>query len=532
MREVDRTAIEELGIPSLVLMENAAIGVVEALCHAYGEADSVAIFCGPGNNGGDGLAVARHLAIRGFEVRIFLVTGGRPMTGDAGVQLGICRRAELPILEIDSREALPSAREAAAECDVVVDALFGTGLSRPLEGLFAETVQMINELGTTVVAVDLPSGLSASLTRPIGPCIDADLTVTFAAPKVAHVFPPAADCVGEMVVTDLGIPPRLVDDLEEEGGDLHLLMGEELADLLPDREPDSHKGDYGHALILAGSPGKAGAAILAARAAVRAGAGLVTVAVPEPILQTVDLGSIESMTLGLPAANLPGQSGQIAERAAEIVLDAAEGKAVLALGPGLGQDPATVAAIRRIALECPLPLVLDADGLNAFAGKAGDLAGRRAETILTPHPGELGRLLGCSTAQIQEDRVAAARGAAEETGAIVVLKGHLTLVASGTAVFVNPTGNPGMATGGVGDVLTGLLAGLLAQGLDALDATLLAVYLHGLAGDLAAGRLREGNLAADDLIRILPGAFRVLKGEDQEDGEESGPRHHGHHHHR
>jgi ADP-dependent NAD(P)H-hydrate dehydratase / NAD(P)H-hydrate epimerase len=523
MREVDRAAIEELGIPSLVLMENAAIGVVEALCQAYGEADSVAIFCGPGNNGGDGLAAARHLAIRGFEVRIFLVTGGRPVNGDAGVQLGICRRAELPILEIDSREVLPSALEATAECDVVVDALFGTGLARPLEGLFAETVQAINELGIPVVAVDLPSGLSASLTRPIGLCIDADLTVTFAAPKVAHVFPPASDCVGEMVVTDLGIPPRLVDDLEEEGGDLHLLRGEELVDLLPDREPDSHKGDYGHALILAGSPGKAGAAILAARAAVRAGAGLVTVAVPEPILQTVDLGSIESMTLGLPAAT----SGQIAERAAEIVLDAAEGKAVLALGPGLGQDLATVAAIRRIALECPLPLVLDADGLNAFAGKAGDLCGRRAETILTPHPGELGRLLGCSTAQIQEDRVAAARGAAEETGAIVVLKGHLTLVASGTAVFVNTTGNPGMATGGSGDVLTGILAGLLAQGLDALDATLLAVYLHGLAGDLAAGRLREGNLAADDLVRILPGAFRVLKGEDEKDGEETG---HGHHH--
>ncbi|HEV7509569.1 MAG TPA: NAD(P)H-hydrate dehydratase [Thermoanaerobaculia bacterium] len=525
MREVERAAIEELGIPSLVLMENAAIGVVEALCQAYGEADSVAVFCGPGNNGGDGLAVARHLAVRGFEVRIFLVTGGRTLEGDAGVQLGICRRSELPILEIASREVLPSAREAAAECDVVVDALFGTGLARPVEGLFAEAVQLINELDAPVVAVDLPSGLAASQAQPIGLHVVADLTVTFAAPKVAHVFPPASEAVGEMVVTDLGIPPRLVDDLEEETGDLHLLRAEELADLLPDRDPESHKGDYGHALILAGSPGKAGAAILAARAAVRSGAGLVTVAVPEPILQTVDLGSIESMTLGLPAA----ASGQIAERAADVVLEAAEGKAVLALGPGLGQDPATFAAIRRIVQECPLPLVLDADGLNAFAGRAGELKSRRAETILTPHPGELGRLLGCSTARIQEDRIAAARGAAEETGAIVVLKGHQTLVASGTAVFVNPTGNSGMATGGVGDVLTGILAGLLAQGLDALDATLLAVYLHGLAGDLAADRLRAGNLAADDLIRILPGAFKVLLGEDDGDAvaEEHG---HGHHH--
>lgn len=526
MRELDRAAIEGLGIPSLVLMENAAIGVVEAMGKAFAEAQSAAVFCGPGNNGGDGLAIARHLCVRGWEVRIFLVTGGRELSEDAQVQLGICRNAELSILEIPSREALPSAVEAAMECDLVVDALFGTGLARPLEGLFAEVVGRINSLHVPVVAVDLPSGLSGSQPRPIGPHVQADLTVTFAAPKVAHVFPPAADAVGEMVVTDLGIPPKLVEDVEEENGDLHLLMGEELAELLPEREPGTHKGDYGHALILAGSPGKAGAAILAARSAVRAGAGLVTVAVPEPILQTVDLGSIESMTLGLPA----GAAGQIAERAAEAVLDAAEGKAVLALGPGLGQDPEAAAAVRRVALECPLPLVLDADGLNAFAGRAGELARRRVETILTPHPGELGRLLGISTATVQEDRIAAARGAAEETGAIVVLKGRLTLVASGTAVFVNPTGNPGMATGGTGDVLTGLIAGFVAQGMDALDATLLAVYLHGLAGDLAASRLGETALAAGDLVEMLPAALAQLTS-DEEEHEHAPERGHGRHPH-
>jgi len=532
MREVDRAAIEELGIPSLVLMENAAIGVVEAIGESFGEAESAAIFCGPGNNGGDGLAVARHLSVRGWEVRIFLVTGGRQLAGDAATQLAICRKAELAVMEVAAPADLAGAAEAAAECDLVVDALFGTGLTRPLEGLFADAVEVINDLPIPCVAVDLPSGLSGSQAQPIGPHVEADLTVTFAAPKVAHVFPPAADSVGEMAVTDLGIPPRLVEDVEEESGDLHLLVGEELAELIPERDPDSHKGDYGHALIVAGSPGKAGACILAARAAVRAGAGLVTAAVPEPILQTVDLGSIESMTLALPV----GASGHLAERAAEAVLDAAEGKAALALGPGLGQEPATVAAIRRIVLECPLPLVLDADGINAFAGKAGDLAGRRAETILTPHPGELGRLLGISTAQIQEDRIAAARGAAEETGAIVILKGHMTLVASGTAVFVNPTGNPGMATGGTGDVLTGLIAGLLAQGLDALDAAVLGVYLHGLAGDLAASRLGEMALAANDLIEILPAALAELKGGEEHDHDHSqgrGPeRGHGRHPHR
>ncbi|MFL6259991.1 MAG: NAD(P)H-hydrate dehydratase [Thermoanaerobaculia bacterium] len=531
MREVDRAAIEELGIPSLVLMENAAIGVVEAIGESFGEAESAAVFCGPGNNGGDGLAVARHLSVRGWEVRIFLVTGGRQLSGDAATQLSICRKAELAVMEVASPADLAGAAEAAAECDLVVDALFGTGLTRPLEGLFADAVETINDLPIPCVAVDLPSGLSGSQAQPIGPHVEADLTVTFAAPKVAHVFPPASDSVGEMAVTDLGIPPRLVEDVEEEAGDLHLLVGEELAELVPERDPDSHKGDYGHALIVAGSPGKAGACILAARAAVRAGAGLVTAAVPEPILQTVDLGSIESMTLALPT----GASGHLAERAAEAVLEAAEGKATLALGPGLGQEPSTVAAIRQIALECPLPLVLDADGINAFAGKAGDLAGRRAETILTPHPGELGRLLGISTAQIQEDRIAAARGAAEETGAVVILKGHMTLVASGTAVFVNPTGNPGMATGGTGDVLTGLIAGLLAQGLDALDAAVLGVYLHGLAGDLAASRLGEMALAAGDLIEILPAALAALKGgeDGHEHDQDHGPqRGHGRHPHR
>jgi hydroxyethylthiazole kinase-like uncharacterized protein yjeF len=531
MREVDRAAIEELGIPSLVLMENAAIGVVEAIGESFGEAESAAVFCGPGNNGGDGLAVARHLSVRGWEVRIFLVTGGRQLSDDAATQLSICRKAELAVMEVASPADLAGAAEAAAECELVVDALFGTGLTRPLEGLFADAVETINDLPIPCVAVDLPSGLSGSQAQPIGPHVEADLTVTFAAPKVAHVFPPASDAVGEMAVTDLGIPPRLVEDVEEEAGDLHLLVGEELAELIPERDPDSHKGDYGHALIVAGSPGKAGACILAARAAVRAGAGLVTAAVPEPILQTVDLGSIESMTLALPT----GASGHLAERAAEAVLEAAEGKAALALGPGLGQEPSTVAAIRQIALECPLPLVLDADGLNAFAGKAGDLAGRKAETILTPHPGELGRLLGISTAQIQEDRIAAARGAAEETGAIVILKGHMTLVASGTAVFVNPTGNPGMATGGTGDVLTGLIAGLLAQGLDALDAAVLGVYLHGLAGDLAASRLGEMALAAGDLIEILPAALAALKGgeDGQEHDHDHGPRRgHGRHPHR
>lgn len=514
MREVDRAAIEVLGIPSLVLMENAAIGVADAIGEVYEEAESAAIFCGPGNNGGDGLAVARHLAIRGYDVLVFLVTGGKDLRGDAKTQLGICRKQELAIHEIASEEDVVDALLEAREHDVIVDALFGTGLARPLEDLFAVLVDGLNELPVPVVAVDLPSGLNGSQAKPLGPHVHADLTVTFAAPKVAHVFPPAADAVGDLVVTDLGIPPELVEQVEEEEGELHLLSAEELADRLPEREAASHKGDYGHVLLVAGSPGKAGAAVLAARAAVRGGAGLVTAAVPEPVLNVVDLGSIESMTLPLPAA----ESGQIARAALDEVVAAAEGKAALAMGPGLGQDPETAETVRRLALAVPLPLVLDADAINAFAGhRSRELAKREAETVLTPHPGELGRVLSIPSSEVQADRVAAARRAAAETGTVVVLKGNRTLIAipDGT-VYINPTGNPGMATGGTGDVLTGLIAALLGQGLEALEAACLGVYLHGLAGDLAAEAKGQASLAAGDLLDFLPAAFKALEEEGEE----------------
>jgi NAD(P)H-hydrate epimerase len=514
MQAVDRAAIKELGIPGPVLMENAAIGVVDAIGESYPEAESAAIFCGPGNNGGDGLAIARHLAVRGYDVQVFLAFSGKKPSSDAAAQLGICRRMELPIIDLgEEEEDLAEAVAVAREADLIVDALYGTGLARPLSGPLVTLIQDLNDLPVPRVAVDIPSGLHGSRAEIFGPHIEADLTVTFAAFKIAHIFAPAADAMGDLVVADLGIPPALVEQAE---GGLHLLDAEELAALVPERPAAGHKGDFGHVLIVAGSPGKAGAAILAARAAVRAGTGLVTAAVPEPLLATVDLGSVESMTLALPA----GPGGQLAAAAVDRLLAAAEGKQAVALGPGLGQEEETAEAIRRLVREIALPLVIDADGINAFAGRAGEIAGRRQagrETVLTPHPGELGRLLGISTAEVQADRVAAARRAAQETGAVVVLKGHLTLVAiPGAAgegepeVHVNPTGNSGMATGGTGDVLTGLLAGLLAQGLPAGEAACLAVYLHGLAGDLVAARRGDRGLAAGDLAEALPVAFRAL----------------------
>ncbi len=506
MREVDRRAIEELSIPSLVLMENAALGVVDALAESFPEARRIAVFCGPGNNGGDGFAVGRHLAVRGYDLELFLVTGRRPPSGDAAVELEICRRMGLAVKDVSSGAHLGKALEVAGTCDLVVDALFGTGLGRPLGGHFGELVIGLSSLGVPCLAVDLPSGLDASSPHPPGPYLQAEQTVTFAAPKVAHIFPPAAEAVGELVVTDLGIPPDLVADAP---GDLSLLEAQTLSGLLSSRPAEGHKGTFGHLLLVAGSPGKAGAAILAARGAVRGGAGLVTVAVPEPLRDLVDGGSLETMTLGLPA----GSGGTLATEALPDLVAAAVGKSAAAVGPGLGEEAQTPEVIRDLALRLELPLVLDADGLNAFAGRLEDLAGRPAATILTPHPGELGRLLSWPTGRVVEERLEAVREAARRSRSVVVLKGHRTLVADpGTGVWVNTTGNPGMATGGSGDVLTGLLGALLAQGYDAVDAACLGVYVHGAAGDRVAAEQGPEALAAGDLAAALGGAFGELRG--------------------
>lgn len=504
MREVDRRAIEEIGIPGMVLMENAATGVVDAIGELYPEAASAAIFCGPGNNGGDGLAMGRHLAVRGYAVDLFVVRGEAELGGDAGTQLAICRRQGLALVELGPDHDLEPAIEAAAGRDLVIDALFGTGLTRSLGGRFATLVEALSSCPGHRIAVDLPSGLDASRAVPPGPRFQADLTVTFAAPKVAHCLPPASDAVGQLAVADLGIPDWL---LAEAHSDLELLEAADVQTILGPRKAESHKGTYGHLLVVAGAPGRTGAAVLAARGAVRGGAGLVTAAVPAAVLDLVDGGSVESMTL--PLACQP--QGELSEAAVPALLAAAGGKSAAALGPGLGQTEEAATCIRRAVRELPLPLVLDADGVNAFAGRAPELAEREAATVLTPHPGELGRLLGIPTSAVMADRVEVVREAAVTVDGVVVLKGHRSLVATPTGqVWVNPTGNPGMATGGSGDVLTGLTGALLARGLDPLPATLLGVYVHGLAGDLAASTTGPEALSAGDIVDALPRAWEIL----------------------
>ncbi len=509
MREVDRLAIEELGVPGVVLMENAALGTVEAALAEAPKAESAVVFCGPGNNGGDGLAIARHLAVRGLEVVALIATGGRDYSGDALVQHRVaCKMSGmgLEVRVLDAGADVAPALEAVASVDLAIDALFGTGLSRSLEGQFADLVAGINALGMPTVAVDLPSGLNGDQQNPLGPHIEADLTVTFAALKVAHVFPPAAAAAGKVVIADLGIPFDLVERAE---GDLHLLDADDLAPLLGPRPRVAHKGDFGHLLVAAGSIGKSGAAVLTAQAAVRAGAGLVTAAVPESILETFEAASIETMSTPLPIS----AAGELAGEAHAALVRAARGKSAVALGPGLGTSRRTAEIIRSFCLDVELPLVVDADGLTAFAGRLDKFRQRGQETILTPHPGELGRLLGVGTDDVVADRLGSVRRAAEESGAIVVLKGHLSLIADPQGgVYVSPTGNPGMATGGSGDVLTGMIGALLAQRMDPLSAAQLGTFVHGAAGDAAAAEVGEVSLAAGDLLGYVSSSFEALAG--------------------
>ena len=505
-RQLDRRAIDELGLPAAVLMENAALGVADALGASFPRARRVLVYCGPGNNGGDGLAVARQLDARGYDVEVRLARFGATLSGDCAAQLEVARRLGLDVRELVS-DGEGAGGASARGVDVVVDALFGAGLTRPLAGPWAELVSRINELGRSgpaVVAVDLPSGLDGDRAAPIGPCVRADLTITFVAPKPALVLRPACEEAGEVVVADLGF--RV--DPAGGPGTLHRIDPRELGAALAPRAATAHKGDFGHVLLVAGSAGMAGAAVLAARAAVVAGAGRTTVACPGAVVASLAAGCPEAMTLVADGDD----AGRLGPAALPALLAAVAERDVVAVGPGLGRAGETGELVRALAAAAARPLVLDADGLSAFAGRLEEMAARTAPTVLTPHPGELARLLGRSTPEVQADRLAAAREAARRAGAVVALKGDRSIVAAPDGeAWVNASGNPAMATGGSGDVLTGLLAARLAQGDEPEFAAVLSVHLHGAAGDLALERLGSPAIPAGDLAAILGEAWKALQ---------------------
>jgi ADP-dependent NAD(P)H-hydrate dehydratase / NAD(P)H-hydrate epimerase len=505
MREADRRTIEDIGIPSLVLMENAGRQVVAAMetIHSDLLERHVAVLCGRGNNGGDGFVIARTLLQRGIDVSVFLLGRVADVRGDARTNLEILGRLGLSVLEVADGQAWELHFSELSDCNLIVDAIFGTGLNAPIAGLIQTVVADVNASGIPVVSVDLPSGLSADSAEPIGDSIEAGVTVTIAAPKLPLVLPPAETRAGDVVIADIGIPAAILESLD--GPRVALLTKPAMRDLIPPRTADTHKGDYGRVLVVAGSPGKTGAANLAAQGALRSGAGLVTVATPVSCQAIVGAMAPEYMTEGLPETD-EGLDADAVERVLELARD------VVAIGPGLGQAPATRDFVIRLVDRATMPLVIDADGLNAFSAEPDRLAGREGrDVIITPHGGEMARLVGMSANEVQSSRLEIAQNFALAHHVYVVLKGHRTLIATPDGkIFINPTGNPGMATGGTGDVLTGMIAAWLAQLLDAEAACKLAVYLHGMAGDLAEADEGEVSMTAGDVAGHIGDAILEL----------------------
>jgi len=509
MRRADRHAIDEVGLPGPVLMENAGAAVARLVDERFPRARRVIVLCGRGNNGGDGFVVVRRL---GARAEAFLLGGREGVEGDALVHLLACERSGGRVTVVADPAEWAAVLNRLGEADVIVDAVLGTGLRKAPTGLPATAIAAILgrfEAGVPVVAVDLPSGLPSDGGAVDWPAARATVTVAFAAPKRGHVLPPACDHVGELVVADIGIRAG---SLAAASPSLFLLEDEDAAGAFPRRRRGAHKGDFGHLLVVAGSVGKTGAAVLAAGGALRSGCGLVTVATPEPCLPVVAAARAEVMTEPLPAT----AGGGLDEAALARLVDLAAARDAVVLGPGLGQDPGTRALVRAFVRACPVPLVVDADGLNALVpagGEAGDLGALRRETptILTPHPGEMARLVARRTAEVQRERPETAVSLARETGAIVVLKGERTLVAEPTGrAAIAATGNPGLATGGTGDVLAGVVGSLLARHGALLSATA-AVVVHGRAGDFAAREHGEEGLTAGDVVDALPAAIESLR---------------------
>jgi NAD(P)H-hydrate epimerase len=505
MGAVDRATIEA-GIPGIVLMESAASRCVEFLAERYAplSKERIVIVCGKGNNGGDGLAIARQLHVRFAprELHVVLLCDPSALQGDAAQNLAMLHAAGL-------RE-VPAFTPRMSCATIVIDAILGTGLNGPAAGSALEGIHAINTSfpHAKIFAVDLPSGLSGASAHPPGEFVRADATVTFTAPKLCHALPPASRLMGELVVAPIGSPASLYED--DNSIDLALITPESIAPLLAPRDPDGNKGRYGHALIVAGSRGKTGAAAMAGLSALRAGAGLATVACPHSALDVIAAHAVELMTEPLPEAD----AGAIALSAFDRVRELAAARTLIALGPGIGTLPETREFVLRCFNELDKPLVIDADGLNCLASH--DWHAPKSLRILTPHPGEMSRLTGIPIPEIQKDRLTAARAFARARHVVCVLKGEGTLIAFPDGrVWINPTGSPAMATGGTGDILTGMLAGFLAQFPNQPDlAIAAAVYLHGFAGELAAQELSEQPVIATDLLTFLPDAIRAIQNRD------------------
>jgi ADP-dependent NAD(P)H-hydrate dehydratase / NAD(P)H-hydrate epimerase len=499
MQLMDRRAIGEFGIAGLTLMENAGTSCVHAILETFGpgEGQRALIVAGKGNNGGDGFVIARLLRDRGWEARVLLIACADAVTGDAAANLALLETGAVTF----APEGPSGHGELFAGATLIVDALLGTGVKSEVAGAYAEAIAMINEAEVPVFAVDIPSGVDAADGRVLGQAVRADLTVSFALPKLGNILYPGAALCGRLVVADIGMPKAVVDEAEGcEFVDLSFAK-----QLFRPRSAVAHKGSSGHCLIVAGSTGKSGAASMAAHSAVRAGSGLVTLALPAGLNDILEVKSTEAMTVPVG----PQGAGFLRAGALPVLLQAARGKDVVALGPGLGTAASTVYLVHSLVSSLTGPLVLDADAINAVAAAPELLSTRRGRvTLLTPHPGEMARLAGSTIAQVEADRIGCARDFAQRHQVYLILKGARSIIAAPDGrIAVNGSGNPGMASGGMGDVLTGVVASLVGQGYDPFAACQLGAFIHGYAADLLVERMGTQGLNATDVQEMLPEAL-------------------------
>ena len=506
MQAMDRDTIDNFGIPGIVLMECAGRGATRSLVkNCIGTAMcNVGIMAGRGNNGGDGFVIARHLSHRGIPVTVYLLSDKNKVKGDAAVNLALLPKLQIPVIELPDIEAFQAQKKTMHRHDVWVDAILGTGLKSEVTGYFKTVIDFINQLQKTVFAVDIPSGLNADTGQPCGCCIRAQATATFGFAKIGHLVYPGAAYTGDLDVIDIGIPPHVAETV---GPKQHLLTKDGLHPIINGRNPDVHKGNTGHTLILAGSPGKTGAAAMTAMSAMRVGAGLVTLGIAESLNATLEAQVLEAMTAPLPES-VGGVLGPSAEKT---ILELSAGKRCVALGPGLGQSDKTRQLLLRLLPQMDIPMVIDADGINNMAGHTAVLKDCQHPIILTPHPGEMARLLATGVKAVQADRISCAREFAVEYKVHLVLKGARTVIAHPNGhVFVNPTGNAGMASGGMGDILTGVIAGLITQGYLPEEASHLGVYLHGAAADTLAEKTAPFGYLASEVMHTIPHELRQL----------------------
>ncbi|MGI6679312.1 MAG: NAD(P)H-hydrate dehydratase [Dehalobacterium sp.] len=508
MRQLDQTAINDYQIPGIVLMENAGLAVMSVIREQFPESllrGRILVFAGKGNNGGDGLVIARHLANAGCEVKIFLLCKPEELNGDALINWNVIRKMNLPYQIIITDRDLNLVKVGLMYTELIIDGIFGTGFKGQAQGTIAKLIDLINESGKPVLAIDLPSGMEANTGWVKGSCIQAQVTVTMGLPKIGMVLDPGAKFVGQMIVADISFPRVLI----TQGQFTRNLLDQELCQsFFPIRESDGHKGSYGHVVVIGGAPGMTGAVALSAWAAVRSGAGLVTAAIPIGLNGILENKLTEAMSLPLPETS----EGCFSTEGLELLKKILPRK-VAVLGPGLSRHQEALGLVKGLIRDIPCPLVVDADALFPLKECRELLENSSYPVILTPHPGEMSRLIGRTVAEIQKDRVAAVTDCARRYRSIVVLKGARTLIATPEGhLYVNTTGNPGMATGGSGDVLAGMIGAFLAQGLAGVEAAALAVYLHGRAGDLAAVEKSQTGLAAGDIVNYLPKTLLEFEG--------------------